>query len=98
MFIKYHQTLEQRRKRQSWIDTGYPRHRGNRENGKTKSLSGKTQGIRKFCQNTGKTRGFFFAQVVNALILKVKDIVIFAKKKSIFFQKLDRSAKSVLCM
>ena len=40
-----------------------------------------------FCQNTGnfvKTQGFFFAQVVNALILKVK--------------KLNRSAKSVLCM
>ena len=38
------------------------------------------------------------AQVVNALILKVKDIVIFAAKISIFFQKLDRFAKSVLCM
>ena len=33
--------------------TGYPRHRENRENGKKKSLSGKTQGIWKFCQNTG---------------------------------------------
>ena len=56
------------------------------------SLSGKTQGIWKFC----KTQGFHFAQVVNALILKVKDIAIFA---AIFFiQKLDRSTKSVLCM
>ena len=31
------------------------------------SLPGKTQGIWKFCQNTGK----FFAQVVNSLILKM---------------------------
>ena len=36
---------------------GYPRHRENRENGQKKSLSGKTQGIWKFCQNTGKTQG-----------------------------------------
>ena len=38
------------------------------------------------------------AQVVNVLILKVKDIAIVAAKTSIFSQKLDRSAKSVLCM
>ena len=31
----------------------YPRHRENRENGQKKSLSGKTQGIWKYCQNTG---------------------------------------------
>ena len=53
---------------------GYPRHRENRENGhQKKSLSGKTQGIWKFA----KTQGIWFAQVVNSLILKVKDIVIF---------------------
>ena len=40
---------------------------------------------REFCQNTRKTQGIFFAQVVNALILKVKDIAIFAAKKSLFF-------------
>ena len=49
----------------------------------------KIQGIlskyREFCQNTGKTQGILLAQVVNALILKVKDIAIFAAKKSIFF-------------
>ena len=39
-----------------------------------------------------------FAQVVNSLILKVKDIAIFATNIFIFFQKLDRSAKSVMCM
>ena len=33
--------------------TGYPLHRENRENGQKKSLSGETQGIWKFCQNTG---------------------------------------------
>ena len=37
-----------------------------------------------------------FAQVVNSLILKVEDTAILAAKISIFFQKLDRSAKSVL--
>ena len=55
---------------------------GNRENGQKKSLSGKTQGIWKVCQNTGKTQGIWFAQVVNSLILKVKDILIFAMKIS----------------
>ena len=59
-----------------------------------KIMSGKTQGIWKFCQNTGKTQGILFAQVVNSLMPKVKDIA----KISIFSQKLDRSAKSVLCM
>ena len=39
------------------------------------------------------------AQVLNVLILKVMDIAIVAAKKIHFFpQKLDRSAKSVLCM
>ena len=51
-----------------------------------------------FCLNTGKTQGILLAQVVNVLILKVKDIAIVAAKKLFFFQKLDRSAKSVLCM
>ena len=35
------------------ISPGYPRHRENRENGQKHSLSGRTQGIWKFCQNTG---------------------------------------------
>ena len=67
---------------------GYPPHRENRENrenGQINSLSGKTQGIWKVCQNTGKTRGIWLAQVVNSLILKVKNISIFATKISIFF-------------
>ena len=50
---------------------------------------------REFCQNTGNTQGILLAQVENTLIQKVKDIAIFAAKKSIFFQKLDRSAKCI---
>ena len=65
--------------------TGYPLQRENRENDNKNSLSGKTQGIWKFCQNTGKTQGIWFAQVVNSLILKVKDISIFAAKNFQFF-------------
>ena len=42
-----------------------------------------TQGIRKFCQNTGKTQGIWFAQVVNS------PIQIFAVNISKFFLKLD---------
>ena len=51
-------------------------------------FTGKTQGIWKFCQNTGKTQGILFAQVVNSLILKVKDTAIFAAKISIFFTEV----------
>ena len=75
--------------------TGYPRHRENRENGPKIPCQGKhrefgnfvkTQGKhREFCLNIGKTWGILFAQVVNVLILKVKDIAIVAAKKSIFF-------------
>ena len=78
---------------------GYQFHREdreNRENDQKKSLSGKTQGIWKFCRNTGKkTQGIWFAQVVNSLILRVKDISIFARKISILGGDLE---KSVLCM
>ena len=79
---------------QTFITAGYARHRENRENCQKNSMSGKIQGIWEFC----KTTRIFFAQVVNSLMPKVKDIVIFAANISIFFQKLDRSAKSVLCM
>ena len=54
---------------------------------------------REFGQNTGKTQGILFAQVVNTLIVKVKDIAIFAAKKVHFLSEAGyRSAKSVLCM
>ena len=39
---------------------------------------------REFCLNTGKTQGILLAQVVNVLILKVKDTAIVAAKKNIF--------------
>ena len=52
---------------------------------KRNSLSGKTQGIWKFCQNIGKTQGNWLAQIVNSLIPKVKDISIFAAKIPNFY-------------
>ena len=55
------------------------------------------QGKHREFGNFAKTQGIWFAQVVNSLILKVKDIAIFAAKFSSFFQKLDRSAKSFFC-
>ena len=48
--------------------------------------------------NFAKTQGIWFAQVVNSLILKVKDFSVFAAKISKFCLKLDKSAKSVWCM
>ena len=32
----------------------------------------------KICQNTGKTQGILIAQVIHSLILKIKDISLFA--------------------
>ena len=43
------------------------------------------QGKHREFENLGKTQGILLAQVVNVLILKVKDIAIVAAKKSIFF-------------
>ena len=56
------------------------------------------QGKHREFRNFGKTQGISFAQVVNSLILKVKDISMFAAKISKFVMKLDKSAKSILCM
>ena len=41
--------------------------------------------------------GILFAQVVNSLILKVKNISTFAMKISKLFLKLEKSVESVLC-
>ena len=93
-------------------DSGYPRHRENRENrenGPKNSLSGKTQGIWKFCQNTGKTKGILSKHKENtgnfvSSSCKCSDSKSkgyydsWRQKNAFFFQKLDRSAKSVLCM
>ena len=61
---------------------------------------GKHSELGKFAKTQGnrKAQGIGFAQVVNSLILKVKDISIFAANISNFLLKLDKSAKSVLCM
>ena len=53
-----------------------------REFGNVVKIQGKH---RELCLNTGKTQGILLAQVVNVLILKVKDIATIAAKKSIFF-------------
>ena len=68
--------------------SGYPLHR---ENGKWPKII-PCQGKHREFGNLSKTQGILFAQVVNSLILKVKGIVIFVAKISIFPQKLDRSA------
>ena len=65
---------------------------------KNPSLTGKTQGIWKFCQNTGKTQGILFGQVVNTLILKVKDIAMFAAETSIFFSRSWRGLPTQFCV
>ena len=56
------------------------------------------QGKHRELGNFAKTQGIWFAQVVSSLILKVKDTLKFAAKISQKMLKLDKSAKSVLCM
>ena len=80
----------------SVVNIRVPTAQGKRENGERHPLSGETQGIWKFCQNTGKSQG-------NVVCLSCKfpnseDISIFAVRifKNSF--KLDKSAKSDLCM
>ena len=76
---------------------------GNCDNGKMDSCKqgphyiGKTGKMTKF-RSFVETHRNLFAQVVYSLILlKVKDIAIFASKIYLL-KKLDMSAKSVLCM
>ena len=68
--------------------------------GKTGKMAQKItcQGKHKECGNFAKTQEIWFAQIVNSLILTVKDISKIAAKSSNSFFKLDKSAKSVLCM
>ena len=65
--------------------------------GKTVKMAPKNpcQGKHKEFGNFAKTQGIWFAQVVNSLILKVKNNLVFAAKISIFSEDLD---KAVLCM
>ena len=74
---------------------------GTHSTGKTgkmakKSLSGNTQGIWIFYQNTENT-GNLACSGCNFLILKVY-VDICSENIQISFLKLDKSAKSVLCM
>ena len=73
---------------------------GTGKTGKTGTMTKKIpcQGKHREFGNFAKTQGNLFGQVVNSLILKVKDIAIFAAKISNFFPKRDRSGKSVLCI
>ena len=63
--------------------TGYPRHRENRKTGKITKRNPCQRKHRKL-GNFAKTQGYLFAPVVNSLILKAKDIAIFAADISIF--------------
>ena len=60
-------------------------------------MAKKSQGKHREFGNFAKTQGIWLAQVVNSLILKLKDISIFAGKISKKKLKQDKSAKSVLC-
>ena len=75
-------------------------HQGTHCTGKTGKMAKKNpckgkQGIWKFGQNTGKTQGIWFAQVVNSQILRYFEIC--SENLQICFG-LDKSAKSFLCM
>ena len=64
---------------------GYPRHRENRENRRQKKVKGQKkvpQGKHREFGNFAKTQGIWFAQVINSLILKVRDVSLFATKIS----------------
>ena len=60
---------------------------GTHGTGKTGKVAKKNpcQGKHREFGNFAKTQGIWFAQVVNSLMTKVKDIAIFAGKISIFF-------------
>ena len=60
---------------------------GTHGTGKTGKMARKIpcQGKRREFGNFSKTQGILFAQIVNSLTPKVKDIAIFAAKISIFF-------------
>ena len=62
------------------IEAGSPLHRENRESDHKKNPC---QGMHREFDNFGQTQKILFAQVVNSLKPKIKDIAIFAAK----FQK-----------
>ena len=59
----------------------------------------KTQGKhRELCLNTGKTQEILLAQVVNVLVLKVKDTAIVAAKRIHFFPRSWIGLPSQFCV
>ena len=87
--------------------SGYPRHRENRGQGKwpkkipVRENTGNLEMLskhREFCLNTGKTQGILLAQVINVLILKVKDIAKVAAKKNPFFSRSWIGLSSQFCV
>ena len=68
--------------------------------GKTGKMAQKYPCQGKHCGfgNFAKTQGIWLAQVVNSLILMVKDFSIFAANIPKFCLKLNKSAKLGLCM
>ena len=79
------------------IRSWYPLHRENRENGGEKSVRENTGNLAIFAKTQEKDR-ILFAQVVNSLILKVKDISIFAAKISSFFFGSWKGLPSQFCV
>ena len=69
-----------------------PTPQGKQGKWQQKFRQGKHRKFRNFAKTQEKTQGIWFAQVVNSLILKVKDVSIFAAKICIF------SEAAVLCM
>ena len=61
-----------------------PTEQGKQGNGKTIPVKENTGNL-EFFQNTGKIQGIWFAKVVNSLILKAKNILIFAANIFHFF-------------
>ena len=57
-----------------------------------------TGNLEMVAKTQGKHREFGFLKFVNPLVLKIKNILIFAMKISKKKLKLNESAKSVLCM
>ena len=73
------------------------KRQGTHTTGKTGKMAEKIpcQGKHREFGNFAITQGIWYAQVVISLILKVKDVSIFAAKISIFSEERD---KAVLCM
>ena len=80
------------------VDYNIYMYQGTHCTGKTGKMAKKNpcQGKHREIGNFVKTQGIWFSQVVNSLILKVKDITIFAARISNFFFNMDKSAKSFL--